>query len=162
MFFEVRRPYYLNSVASFIGYHLPESVPFCSRSLLPRRVSACRSAIWRERAPLERMSGGSTTQVMTYFRKHVRLWRPAPLRAFGRCCLLRQVRECGCDARLKLRYGFSVITPANLAFASGEDKRLFGSESPGPSMLSAPALGSRCSENNKLRSILACHIFPSI
>src|SRR5258706_202659 len=44
--------------------------------------------------------------------------------------LLRQVRECGCDARLKLRYGFGVITPANLAFASGEDKCLFGSEAP--------------------------------
>src|SRR5260370_709281 len=44
--------------------------------------------------------------------------------------LLRQVRECGGEARLKLRYGFSVITPANLAFASGEDKCLFGSEAP--------------------------------
>jgi len=44
--------------------------------------------------------------------------------------LLRQVRESGRDAGLKLRYGFCVIAPANLALAGGEDERLFGSEAP--------------------------------
>jgi hypothetical protein len=72
--------------------------------------------------------------------------------------LLRQVRECGCDARLKLRYGFSVITPANLAFASGEDKCLSDRK---PRSFDALRTRSRNSlfGSNKLRSILGFAIY---
>src|SRR5260370_9256070 len=44
--------------------------------------------------------------------------------------LLRQVGKRRGHPCLKLRYGFGVIAPANLTFASGENERLFGSETP--------------------------------
>src|SRR5947209_7104689 len=76
--------------------------------------------------------------------------------------LLRHVRECSCDAGLKLHYGFSVITPANLAFASRENERLFGSET--PVLRRFPHSFSEFlvrKQQTPLNSGL-CHIFPSI
>src|SRR5258708_3143338 len=42
--------------------------------------------------------------------------------------LLRQIRERGRDAGLKLCYRVRVIAPAHLAFASRENERLLGSK----------------------------------
>src|SRR6202163_14979 len=99
---------------------------------------------------------------MTYFRSTSVMATCAFYERLKMLPLLRQVRECGCDARLKLRYGFSVITPANLAFASGKDKCLFGSEAPVlrrfPHALSEFLVRK---QQTPLNSGF-CHIFPSL
>src|SRR5712664_3360961 len=99
--------------SSVIGYHLPQSVSVFVRELFRR--SADQLVVAQPGANARRW-------------EHVRY---GDLRLYERLKmlpLLRQVRECGCDARLKLCYRVRVIAPAHLAFASRENERLLGSE----------------------------------
>src|SRR5258707_9943403 len=149
--------------SSVIGYHLPQSVSVFVREFFRRSADQLVVAqpganarrweriVWR----FHNTRDDVLQEHVCYgdLRLHERL-KMLPL--------LRQVRECGCNARLKLRYGFSVITPANLAFASGEDKYLFGSEAPVlrrfPHSLSEFLVRK---QQTPLNSGF-CHIFPSI
>src|SRR5882724_6160735 len=109
--------------SSVIGYHLPQSVSVFVRELFRRSADqlvvaqpGANARRWERIVWRFHNTGNDVLQ------EHVRY---GDLRLYERLKMLpliRQVRECGCDARLKLRYRFSVITPANLAFASGEDK----------------------------------------
>src|SRR6266446_1043514 len=115
--------------SSVIGYHLPQSVSVFVQELFRRSADqlvvaqpGANARRWERIVWRFHNTGNDVLQ------EHVRY---GDLRLYERLKmlpLLRQVRECGCDARLKLRYGFSVITPANLAFASRENERLLGSE----------------------------------
>src|SRR6266851_6672824 len=117
--------------SSVIGYHLPQSVSVFVREFFRR--CAYQLVIAQPGANASRREHifwGFHNTGNDVLQEHVRY---GDLRLYERLKmlpLLRQVRECGCDARLKLRYGFGFITPANLAFASGENERLFGSEAP--------------------------------
>src|SRR5260370_30665436 len=149
--------------SSVIGYHLPQSVSVFVRELFRR--SADQLVVAQPGANArrwERIFWGFHNTGNNVLQEHVRY---GDLRLYERLkmlTLLRQVRECGCDARLKLRYGFVVITPANLAFASGEAKCLFGSEAPVlrrfPHSLSEFLVRK---QQTPLNSGF-CHIFPSI
>src|SRR5467141_2651385 len=149
--------------SSVIGYHLPQSVSVFVRELFRR--SADQLVVAQPGANArrwERIFWGFHNTGNDVFQEHV---RDGDLRLYERLKmlpLLRQVRECGCDARLELRYGFGFITPANLAFASSEDKCLFGSEAPVlrrfPHALSEFLVRK---QQTPLNSGF-CHIFPSI
>ena len=117
--------------ASFIGYHVPQSVSVFVRELFRRSAdqlvvaqpgaNACRG---------ECVVGGFHNTGNDVLQEHVCY---GDLRLYERLKMLplrRQVRECGCDARLKLRLRIQCHHPANLAFASAEDKCLFESEAP--------------------------------
>src|SRR5229473_1477070 len=133
--------------SSVIGCHLPQSVSVFVRELFRR--SADQLVVAQPCANARRW-------------EHVRY---GDLRLYERLKmlpLLRQVRECGCDARLKLRYGFSVITPANLAFASGEDKCLFGTEAPVLRRFQHSLSEFLVRKQQTPLNSGFCHIFPSI
>src|SRR5216683_5072555 len=149
--------------SSFIGYHRPESVPVFVRDLFC--CGAYQLVITQPGANArrwERIFWGFHNTRNDVFQEHVRYGDLRLNERLKMLPLLRQVRECGCDARLKLRYGFSVITPANLAFASGEDKCLFGSEAPVlrrfPHSLSEFLVRKQQTPLNSW----FCHLFPSI
>ena len=145
--------------ASFIGYHRPESVSVFVRELFRR--SADQLVVAQPGANArrwERIFWGFHNTCNDVLQEHVRY---GDLRLYERLKmlpLLRQVRECGCDARLKLRYGFSVITPANLAFAGA---RINACSDRKPRSFDAFRTRSRNSlfGNNKLRSILGFAIY---
>ena len=149
--------------SSVIGYHLPQSVSVFVRELFCR--SADQLVVAQPGANAhrwERIFWGFHNTGNDVLQEHVRY---GDLRLHERLKvlpLLRQVRECGRDARLKLRYGFGVITPANLAFASGEDKCLFGSEA--PVLLCSPHSLSEFLVRKQQTPLNSgfCHIFPSI
>ncbi len=145
--------------SSVIGYHPPESVSVFVRELFRRSADQLVVAQPGAKARRwERIFWGFHNTGNDVLQEHVRY---GDLRLYERLKmlpLLRQVRECGCDARLKLRYGFGVITPANLAFASGEDKCLFGSEARSFDAFRTRSRNSLFG-NNKLRSILGFAIY---
>ena len=76
-------------------------------SFAAARTSLSYRNLARTRAAGSASSGGSTTQVMTYFRSTSDDGDLCLYERLKMLPLLRQVRECGCDARLKLCYGFS-------------------------------------------------------
>jgi hypothetical protein len=149
--------------ASVIGYHLPESVSVFVRELFRR--SADQLVVAQPGANArrwERIFWGFHNTGNDVLQEHVRYGYLRLYERLKMLPLLRHVRECGCDAGLKLCYGFGVITPTNLAFASGEDKCLFGSEAPVlrrfPHSLSEFLVRK---QQTPLNSGF-CHIFPSI
>ncbi len=115
--------------SSVIGYHLPQSVSVFVRELFRRSAdqlvvaqpgaNACR---W------QRIFWGFHHTRDDVLQEHVRHGDLRLNERLKMLPLLRQVRECGCDARLKLCYRVRVIAPAHLAFASRENERLLGSE----------------------------------
>jgi len=133
---------------------------FCSRSPSPGAHQFSYAA-WRERVPRGvRRRGVSTTQVMTYFSN-------TSVRATCACAACEDfapaspgwlsVRGHPC---LKLRYGFGVIAPANLAFASGENERC-SDRKPRSFDAFLTCSGILCSETaDSVRSGF-CHRFPS-
>jgi len=100
---------FLNALAnisgsSFIGYHPPESVSVFVRELFRRSADQLVVAQPGANASRrERIFWGFHNTGDDLLQEHVRY---GDLRLYERLKmlpLLRQVRECGCDARLKLR-----------------------------------------------------------
>src|ERR1700675_4320945 len=145
--------------SSVIGYHLPQSVSVFVRELFRR--SADQLVVAQPGANArrwERIFWGFHNTGNDVLQEHVRYGDLRLCERLNMLPLLRQVRECGCDARLKLRYGFSVITPANLAFAGA---RINACSDRKPRSFDAFRTRSRNSlfGNNKLRSILGFAIY---
>jgi len=149
--------------ASFIGYYRFENAPVFVRDFFRR--SADQLVVAQPGANArrwKRIFRGFHNTGNDVLQEHVRYGNLRLYERLKMLPLLRQVRECGCDARLKLRHGFSVITPANLAFASGEDKCLFGSEAPVLRRFPHPRSEFLARKQQTPLNSGFRHIFPSI